>query len=75
MVQSFLMDSFPLVFLCRSFVRAAEVTYHPDNKYHNNIHAADVTQSLSVLLSFKVGRGQRPLFPPTAANICSISLA
>mmetsp|Transcript_5237 Transcript_5237/g.14635 ORF Transcript_5237/g.14635 Transcript_5237/m.14635 type:complete len:489 (+) Transcript_5237:672-2138(+) len=42
----------------RSFVQAAERTYRPDNMYHNNIHAADVTQSLAVLLSYEEMRSQ-----------------
>jgi len=42
----------------RNFVKAVEVTYRPSNAYHNNIHAADVTQSLGVMLSFPEVRDQ-----------------
>mmetsp|Transcript_29216 Transcript_29216/g.73242 ORF Transcript_29216/g.73242 Transcript_29216/m.73242 type:complete len:112 (+) Transcript_29216:905-1240(+) len=38
----------------RNFVQAVELTYRAENSYHNNIHAADVTQSLAVLLSYEV---------------------
>jgi len=42
----------------RNFVQAVELTYRAENSYHNNIHAADVTQSLAVLLSYEAMRSQ-----------------
>eukprot|EP00873_Tetraselmis_striata_P006345 jgi/Tetstr1/426609/TSEL_016886.t1 len=42
----------------RNFVQAVELTYRAENSYHNNIHAADVTQSLAVLLSYEEMRSQ-----------------
>lgn len=32
-------------------IALVEQAYHPDNCYHNNTHAADVTQALHCLLS------------------------
>lgn len=34
-----------------TYLTLLEHHYRPDNTYHNSIHAADVTQSASVLLS------------------------
>lgn len=34
-----------------SFLRAAEEGYHRANPYHNNAHAADVLQSVHVLMT------------------------
>lgn len=35
---------------CRKYCREIEALYNPKNPYHNRIHAADVLQSVAVIL-------------------------
>jgi len=59
----------PMRKLC-NYLRAIEDDYNSQNPYHNEIHAADVLQTLHVLIQMK-GK----LFPSTNEELFSILLA
>jgi len=56
-----------------NFLRKIERTYCADNPYHNNTHAADVTQTLHCLLQFIGGSKLRAIYDPI--DIFSVLLA
>jgi hypothetical protein len=58
--------------LC-NFARAAEADYRPENAYHNNTHAADVTQTAFTLLQMGGDRysgGTLDIFSTLVAAVC-----